>query len=310
MKQEHTAASVDDTSNGMPLVSICIPTYNSSATVLRALSSAVAQNSAYPNIEIVLVDDASSDDTVDKVRRYNSPVVSVIQQPSNVGLIANHNSCLQHANGSLIKFLHADDELVPGAVAELVKTYLAYPASLVVAPRKVITQESSWRDEYGDVTASLQTLGPCPSPSLVVQKFLTQRTLRNFFGEPSSVLISTDAARSLGGFSSSYPQLLDLDLWLRLTLSGGVSVQDSVSAVRHHTASTATASNRRNINSRYDMARVLGQLASDERLSRHIRFIAATRRSSMLARSGLRAAVRRDSADLRAFLSHLTGRGR
>src|SRR4249920_2954185 len=88
-----------------PLVSVVIPTYNDDRFVGEALRSVFAQT--YDNIEVVVVDDGSSDDSV-KVARSFGEKVRVIQQ-SNAGSAVARNRGMTAARGEFISFLDADD---------------------------------------------------------------------------------------------------------------------------------------------------------------------------------------------------------
>ncbi len=93
-----------------PLVSILIPAYNSAAWIEETLRSALAQT--WPHREIIVVDDGSSDDTVERARRFASSGVRVISQP-NAGASAARNRAWRESRGDWLQFLDADDLLEP-----------------------------------------------------------------------------------------------------------------------------------------------------------------------------------------------------
>lgn len=103
------------TAEQRPLVSVIVPVYNSASTIDGALASVVAQT--YENWELVVVDDASTDDSVDRARAVVETVhdrpVRVIASPENRGSSAARNAGLDVATGEFVVFLDADDELLP-----------------------------------------------------------------------------------------------------------------------------------------------------------------------------------------------------
>src|SRR5437588_8649459 len=92
-----------------PLVSVCIPTFNGGRFIDAALSSALAQD--YPNVEVVIVDDASTDDTVSRLRTAEGAGVRVFCHARRRGHNMTWNETIERAHGALIKFLHQDDQL-------------------------------------------------------------------------------------------------------------------------------------------------------------------------------------------------------
>ena len=97
-----------------PLVSILIPAFNAAPWIAHTLESVLAQT--WPHKEIVVVDDGSTDDTAQVVRRYASSNVQLVQQP-RLGPSAAQNAALRHAHGEFIQRLDADDLLGPDKIA-------------------------------------------------------------------------------------------------------------------------------------------------------------------------------------------------
>jgi glycosyltransferase involved in cell wall biosynthesis len=91
----------------MPSVSVVIPSYNASGTIQDAVATARAQT--HRPMEIIVVDDASTDDTVQKLREIAGPDLVVISRSQNAGGGAARNRGIERASGDLIAFLDADD---------------------------------------------------------------------------------------------------------------------------------------------------------------------------------------------------------
>jgi cellulose synthase/poly-beta-1,6-N-acetylglucosamine synthase-like glycosyltransferase/peptidoglycan/xylan/chitin deacetylase (PgdA/CDA1 family) len=100
------------------LVSVIVPAYNEGANIAAAVRSIV--NSDYPEIEVIVVDDGSSDATADLVEGLGLPGVSVVRQ-SNAGKPAALNNGLRHARGDLLVFVDGDTVLEPETVSRLVQ---------------------------------------------------------------------------------------------------------------------------------------------------------------------------------------------
>ncbi|WP_051312892.1 glycosyltransferase family 2 protein [Sporocytophaga myxococcoides] len=101
-----------------PFVSICIPVYNSSSLCKQAIDSAL--NQKFEDYEIVIVDDASTDDTAQVIKQYEGrPRVRVYYNETNLGMTGNWNKCLQLARGKYISFAHHDDTLRDSFLVDL-----------------------------------------------------------------------------------------------------------------------------------------------------------------------------------------------
>ena len=106
--------------NDNPLVSVVVLTYNSSKTVLETLNSIAAQT--YKNIELIISDDCSKDDTLKKCKKWELKnkqrftQIIIIRSNQNTGTAANGNRGANAANGEWLKFIAADDVLLPNCV--------------------------------------------------------------------------------------------------------------------------------------------------------------------------------------------------
>lgn len=101
-----------------PLVSVCIPTYGRARIIAQTIRSALSQT--HSNIEVVLSDNCSTDDTLAIARRISDQDerLIVLESPKNYGAAANWKKCLDHANGDFVRFLFSDDYMAPECIAE------------------------------------------------------------------------------------------------------------------------------------------------------------------------------------------------
>ena len=104
-----------------PLVSVIIPTYNRTPMLLRALKSVLAQSHA--RLEIIVVDDGSTDDPEPMIRSLNDPRILYLRQSQNRGAAAARNLGMRHAQGEQLMFLDSDDEFLPGRIGRLLEVF-------------------------------------------------------------------------------------------------------------------------------------------------------------------------------------------
>ena len=105
----------------MPLVTACVPTYNSARFISATLESLEAQN--YPNLEVMISDDASSDNTREICRGFTERLeqFSLVQQVHNLGWVSNVNALLASARGKYVFILPHDDLIRPTYVSSLIQ---------------------------------------------------------------------------------------------------------------------------------------------------------------------------------------------
>lgn len=122
--------------NYYPLVSVRVLTYNSGKYVIETLESIKAQT--YSNIELIVSDDCSTDDTVQKVQSWiddNSTRfvdVTFLTSAKNTGVSANYNRSLQPCKGEWIKGIAGDDIMLPNCIEDNVRYVTEHPTALVV----------------------------------------------------------------------------------------------------------------------------------------------------------------------------------
>lgn len=183
-----------------PVVSVIIPTYNRAHLIERALDSVLAQT--YENMDIIVVDDASIDDTEAVVRRYSDSRIRYVRHDQNQGGSAARNSGIRLAKGEYIAFLDSDDEWVPEKVQRHLDVFQTHPEYHVVY--------SAVKNVYPDGTFRIrQHDGP-------EGEIFDQLMVRNVVGPTSAFVIKRECFARVGGFDESLPSAQDYDMWLRL----------------------------------------------------------------------------------------------
>src|ERR1035438_1370812 len=104
--------------NELPLVSICIPTYNTGNYIAAAIQSVLDQT--YTNLEIIITDNCSTDNTIEIINSFHDPRISYFRNDHNFGVEYNWNKSLKLAKGKYLKLLCADDIIYPDCIREQV----------------------------------------------------------------------------------------------------------------------------------------------------------------------------------------------
>ena len=185
-----------------PLISIIMPCYNSSAHLAEAVTSALEQS--YSPVELIVVDDGSTDDSPEKLEelanRYQGRLHILSQ--NNCGPYPARNLALSQAKGDYVAFLDSDDYWSNDFLAKLYK---------VIETEDVDVAYCGWQN-VGEYTPGDKPYVPPPyEDGDLVKQFLA--------GCPwpiHAALIKREVLRSIGGFSERYFSSMDYDLWLRI----------------------------------------------------------------------------------------------
>ncbi|MBL7493552.1 glycosyltransferase [Frankia sp. AgB1.9] len=198
-----------------PTVSLVIPAYNKAAYLAEAIESVLAQD--HPRLDLVVVDDGSTDETP-RVLEAFGPGVRWVRQP-NSGQSAAMNRGWSMTDGELVGYLSADDVLAPQAVSALAE-------ALVCAPEAVCA--------YGDyqlINAHGRVVRDVVAPD-----FDYHAMVRRLLCPPGpGALFTRAAAAAAGWWNTSLRLIPDYDFWLRLGLSGPfVHVPGTLARFRVH----------------------------------------------------------------------------
>ena len=232
-----------------PMVTVCIPVYNGDA-FLDACLKAISRQS-YRNLDILIVDNQSTDDSATRLRRWTEldSRVRVVTNEQNIGLVPNRNRCIELARGEWIKFLDVDDLLAPTAIQRLLEA--AGTQNRMAICRRLfqyvgvdVLQQQLMEDEVRRY--EVRELLPGRSfitPAEVARLALEYRG-RNFVGEPTAVMMHRSVFDEFGTFNEDLIQIPDLEYWLRVGLHTGIAyVDEPLSEFRVHNAA-ASASNQ------------------------------------------------------------------
>ena len=186
------------------LFTVIIPAYNAARWIVQAVTSA-AQQQPSP-IEIVVIDDGSTDDTAALARPL--PLVRLVSQ-ANRGEAAARNAGLRTARTHWVSFLDADDRFLPDR-HRMIAEYLARnPDVAVVATDALLEVDGAIRGELYDQPFARFAVTDQRSAILDANFLL------------SHVVCDRERILSLGGFDETLSHACDWDMWIRLILSGG-----------------------------------------------------------------------------------------
>jgi glycosyltransferase involved in cell wall biosynthesis len=203
-----------------PLVCICLPTYNAEKTVAETLQSIVGQT--YKNLIIQVVDNASTDRTLDIVRKFSDPRIEIYQGSTNVGGEGNFNRCIELAKGDYTAIYHADDIYEPTMVACQVAEFEAGPdVGAVFSEAKLINESNK---PIGSVTrpASLKRKSHHYEFIEIFRAILRHG---NFLICPSAMVRTSIYRDEIKRFRSElFGSGADGDVWLRILQRHSISI--------------------------------------------------------------------------------------
>lgn len=209
--------------NAMPRVTVCVPTYQSEGTLAQTLQSLLAQT--YVPLEILVVDNASTDGTVEVVRRLSAgdPRVRIVVNETNLGAEGNFRRCVEVATGDLVAIFHADDLYDRHIVETQVRFLLDHPdAAAVFTDARLIDMNGR---VFGERRAPAKLLrerqGGVYTFLPVFRSILRHH---NFLMTPSA-MVRRDLYRRLRLFESTlFGSSADLDVWLQILAQAPVGI--------------------------------------------------------------------------------------
>lgn len=179
-------------------VSVIIPTHNRAWTIRRAIDSVLDQG--YPDFELIIVDDGSTDDT-DRVLLEYGGRLTILRQP-NRGVSAARNRGIKETSGGLIAFLDSDDRWLPEKLTHQVDFFSNHPDAFICQTEEIWIRNG--------IRVNPKSRHKKPSGNIF------EPSLHLCLVSPSAVMMKRELFDRVGLFDESLPACEDYDLWLRI----------------------------------------------------------------------------------------------
>lgn len=209
-------------SKDLPLVSIIIPAYNLAHYLEAAIQSVLSQD--YPNVELIVLDDGSTDDTRKVLERYTGRFYWETHR--NMGQAETINKGWRMSKGSILAYLSPDDTMAPTAVSKSVEHLLANPDVVLTYC------------DYNLIDARSQVVRRVYAPDFDYHNMVTKLTCPPGPG----AFLRREAFEATGGWNSLFKQVPDYEYWLRLGLQGTfIRIPEVLASFRVHSKSQTFA---------------------------------------------------------------------
>ncbi len=193
------------------LVSVCIPVYNGENYIKYTIDSVI--NQSYKNLEIIICDNSSTDQTIQIVNSYNDKRIKLYINETNKGYTYNLNKCIELSKGEYLKFIFADDLLHENCIEEMVKVMNNnIDVNLCAVNFVHINNEN--------IVLSEPIINMTSKKYESNQMFKELIVIGNVIGCPSGVMIRMETVRLIGSFSTNMEYMEDYEFWIRICKQG------------------------------------------------------------------------------------------
>lgn len=254
------------------LVSIVVASYNHATFLQQRMDSLVSQT--YPNVEIIVIDDCSPDESVAVLRPYESdPRVKLVVREKNAGWVAVSNQGIELSSGEFVIFANCDDACEPRMIERLVDAMRRYPTAGIVFCRSLLVDEKG-RVLGEDVAIQEPSFrARCAMDTLLgsgeMSRFLLHACV---IPNLSAALIRRECFDRVGQLSPDYKACSDWELFFRIARGYDVAyVAEPLNQFRQHAATIRSVMKERDTYEEY-FTILLGQARSlDLTLAEHCR---------------------------------------
>jgi len=202
--------------DSMGKVSVVVPVYNREKTIVRAVDS-VLEQSMKPE-EIIVVNDGSSDGTVDVIKEYGNKI-TIINMPQNSGPSAARNEGVKYSQSEWIAFLDSDDCWEKDKLKSQ-KEYLdRYPFYQIMQSEEIWIRKG-------------KRVNPCKHHEKK-SGWIWEPSLHRCLVSPSGVMLKKSLLNRYGGFDENLPVCEDYDLWLKISRDHPVGLDSTMSVIKY-----------------------------------------------------------------------------
>ena len=218
----------------MPTVSVVIPTYNRADLLPRAIDSVLDQT--HDDLELVVVDDGSTDNTEAVVESYDDPRVRYVAHETNRGANVARNTGIEAADGEYVAFLDSDDEWRPRKLELQLDrvTDGTWVGAYCDAETRTAGLTAELRSSAASLLARADDEPERKGGAELVGEILADNVQP---GAGSTLLVRTDVARAVGGFDEELDRFQDPEFVIRVLGEGPLTYVDETLVVRHPTGS-------------------------------------------------------------------------
>lgn len=198
-----------------PLVTAIIPTYNRAWAIIRALDSVLEQT--YPALEIIVVDDGSTDNTAEVLAPYLEKIT--LLSTNNSGVSAARNVGIKKSTGKFVAFLDSDDQWTPDKIDCQVDFFHKHPEAMICQTEEI------WIRKGKRVNPKFKHKKP--------SGMIFEPSLELCLVSPSAVMMRREFFDIKGFFNENLPACEDYDLWLRTATDMPVYLVDTPCTIKH-----------------------------------------------------------------------------
>lgn len=218
----------------MVTVSVIIPTYNREETVTRSIDSVLEQT--FEDFELIVVDDASTDDTTTVIDQYDDPRIQFISHEENRGGSAARNTGIDRAEGEYIAFLDSDDEWKPSKLERQIKHLRSRSDEWIAAYCGYHTRTQGLTKHVKNalkrvLPTTKSAHGSEGGEELIPQVLMTQLSA----GAGSTLLVNAETVDEINGFDETFERHQDLEFLIRLLHTGKLAYVDEPLVTLHDT---------------------------------------------------------------------------
>ncbi len=197
------------------LVSVIIPTFNRAWALEKAVDSVLAQD--YEAIEIIVIDDGSTDNTLDLLEGYGNKIQVLSQE--NKGVSAARNLGIKRSHGEFVALLDSDDAWEADKISCQISFFEQHPDALICQTEEI------WIRKGKRVNPKIKHKKP--------SGMIFEASLHLCLVSPSAVMIRKKLFELKGGFNEDFPVCEDYDLWLRISADHPIFLIDKPCTIKH-----------------------------------------------------------------------------
>jgi glycosyltransferase involved in cell wall biosynthesis len=239
----------------MPKVSVIMPSYNHEKYVAEAVRSVLCQT--FNDLELVIVDDCSSDGTVNEIKKFNDPRIRFFRHENNQGVSVARGKCLEISRGKYIASISSDDVFMPDKLERQVEFLDKDPGIGALFSRAKIIDDDG--NDFADKDHFYYSIFKQENRS-------RHEWLNRFFYKGNclcaiSSLVRKKDIEKIGFYDKRFAQLGDLDLWIRLCMEHDIHIlpEELVKfRVRHNEANASGNRPEAQERTRWEYTHILG----------------------------------------------------